>query len=273
MAALGQWVTVDHPETRGRASRDRDDVVLVLRGLEAVERGEHDTGARLMWVISHPEDVTAAECVAYDVVLAAGPAWAADRSRAWGREIRPLLQCTDTRRFHPGLADPDTGPEVLFVGNSRGELRPVVRAALAAGLDLTLYGDGWDGLVDRVAGIGLPNDELGALYASAGVVLSDHWADMREQGFVSNRVFDVLACGGRLLTDDVAGLSEVVGDAVPLWRDADDLRRLAVPGWRAGFPDTASRLRTAERVMAEHSFDARAAELLDAALTVVGNPA
>ena len=273
LATLGQWVTVDHPETRGRASRDHDHVVLVLRGLEAVERGEHDTGARLMWVISHPEDVTAAECAAYDVVLAAGPAWAADRSRAWGREIRPLLQCTDTRRFHPGLADPDTGPEVLFVGNSRGELRPVVRAALAAGLDLTLYGDGWDGLVERVAGIRVPNDELGALYASAGVVLSDHWADMREEGFVSNRVFDVLACGGRLLTDDVTGLSDVVGDAVPLWRDADDLRRLAVPGWRADFPDTAGRLRTAERVVAEHSFDARASELLDAALTVVGNPA
>ncbi|MEO5854040.1 MAG: glycosyltransferase [Nocardioides sp.] len=284
---LGQWVTVDHPETRGRRSRAHDDVVLVLRGLEPVPCGEHDTGARLLWVISHPGDVTAAEGAAYDAVLAAGPAWAAARTREWGRPVRPLLQCTDTRRFRPGLAQPDSGPEVLFVGNSRGVLRPVVRAALEADLDLTIYGDGWGGLVedDRVAGISVPNAELGALYASAGLVLGDHWADMRERGFVSNRVFDVLACGGRLLIDEVAGLADVladmvgdaagdaagdvVGDAVAVWRDPEDLRRFARSGWRRSFPDAASRLRTAERVLAEHSFDARAAVLLDAALSVV----
>ena len=57
---LGQWVTVDHPETRARASRDHDDVVLVIRGLEPVGPTEADAGvaARLLWVISHPAEVT-----------------------------------------------------------------------------------------------------------------------------------------------------------------------------------------------------------------------
>jgi len=215
--------------------------------------------------------VTAAECATYDLVLAAGPDWAQEREKSWRLEIRPLLQCTDTRRFRPGLADADSGPEFLFVGNSRGELRPVVRAALAAGLDLTLFGDGWDGLVDgtRLAGRNVPNAELGALYASAGLVLNDHWADMREHGFVSNRVFDALACGARVLSDDVAGLPEILGDAVPVWRGPADLGRLTEPDWRSHFPDAASRRSTAERVVAEHSFDARAAELLEAALSIV----
>ena len=70
---LGQWVTVDHPETRARASRDHDDVVLVIRGLEPVAPTAADAGvaARLLWVISHPAEVSAEECAPYDVVLAA----------------------------------------------------------------------------------------------------------------------------------------------------------------------------------------------------------
>ena len=57
---LGQWVTVDHPETRARASRDHDDVVLVIRGLDPVAPTGADAGvaARLLWVISHPAEVT-----------------------------------------------------------------------------------------------------------------------------------------------------------------------------------------------------------------------
>ncbi|MGI8646254.1 MAG: glycosyltransferase family protein [Nocardioides sp.] len=273
---LGQWVTVDHPETRARASRDHDDVVLVLRGLEPVTptAADADVSARLLWIISHPEDVTATECAAYDLVLAAGPVWAADRTAEWGRAVRPLLQCTDGHRFRPGLAEPDTGPEVLFVGNSRGELRPVVRHALDAGLDLTLYGDGWTDLVEPrlVSGVHVPNDRLGALYASAGVVLNDHWADMRAAGFVSNRTFDVLASGARLFSDDVAGLADLLAHLfeapVPMWTGPEDLRRLAEPGWRDAFPNHAQRFRAAERVAAEHSFDARAATLLEAALTL-----
>ncbi len=122
----------------------------------------------------------------------------------------------------------------------------------------------------------VPNDDLGALYASAGVVLGDHWPDMRALGFVSNRTFDVLATGARLLSDDVAGLAELYADLfdqpVPTWHGPADLGRLAEPGWRAGFPDAAQRLHAAERVVAEHSFDARAARLLDAALTLSPAP-
>ena len=73
-----------------------------------------------------------------------------------------MLQATDPVLFHPQPGLEDTGAEVLFVGNSRRVLRPVVRDALEAGLPLTVYGDLWDGLVPDgvVAGRSLPNDEL-----------------------------------------------------------------------------------------------------------------
>ena len=123
---------------------------------------------------------------------------------ATGRcRIEPLLQATDPERFHPDAGSPGTGDAVLFVGNSRRLLRPVVRDALAAGLPLAVYGDLWSGLVpdEVVRGRSIPNDQLAAAYRSAGVVLNDHHDDMRADGFVSNRLFDAVASGARVVTD------------------------------------------------------------------------
>ena len=267
---LGQWVAIDHPETRGRASRALDDVVLVVRGLHPVRPPAHSTN--LLWVISHPEEVTPDEVAAYDAAFAASQTWAADRSAAWGLPIAPLLQCTDTTLFRPGLAEPDSGPRRLFVGNSRHHLRPSVAAAIESGTPLTVIGSGWDDWLPagevRVAADRVPNEDLPALYASAGLVLNDHWEDMRTEGFVSNRIFDVLATGARLLTDDVAGLREVLGNDLATWSHYSEFAHLTGEPLEAHYPDAEARRALADRVVAEHSFDARAATLLDTALAL-----
>ncbi len=110
----------------------------------------------------------------------------------------------------------------------------------------------------------LDRARVAAAYASARVVLNDHWPDMAAGGFVSNRVFDVLAAGGVVVTDPVAGLSDVLD--VPTLAVADGRHRLASSSVRR------TRGRGAEERMAvargsarEHSFDARARVLLDAA--------
>jgi hypothetical protein len=253
---LDQWVEIDHPETRGRATRAGTDVVLTLRGLERV--APQPGAVNLLWVISHPEDVTPDEIAEFDVAWAAGTAWAERHSAT------PLLQCTDTTRFHPGVGEADPEGGALFVGNARGGPRPVVTAALEAGVELSVIGRGWaeHGVVATADTIA--NEDLPAAYATAGVVLNDHHDDMRREGFVSNRVFDVLAVGGRLLTDEVLGLDDALGIKVPVWRTPEDLARLARPPYDA-WPGAAERRALAERVVAEHSFDARAATLLAAA--------
>ena len=137
--------------------------------------------------------------------------------------VAPLLQCTDAEVFHPGLAEPDTGPAVLFVGNHRGAPRPALTGALAAGAEVEVHGEGWPNLT--VASRQVPNAELGRLYASAGVVLNDHWADMRRDGFVSNRLFDAAACGARALSYDVAGASELFGGLVRTFTEPAEVGR------------------------------------------------
>lgn len=268
LTRLGQQVVIDPRPAARRPSEVHDDVVLVLRGLDRVEPPRD--AVSLMWLISHPELVDAAELAAYDVVFAASVSWAAEATRrGWGppgRGVIPLLQATDAARFRPDAAPRDSGEAVLFVGNSRSVRRPVVHDLLAAGVDVALYGR-WDGFADprHVRATFLPNEDVPAAYAAAGVVLNDHWPDMREQGFVSNRLFDAAACGARVVSDDVEGVGELFGGLVRTFSSPQELLEL-VRGAPHGWSEEPERSAVADRVRAAHSFDARARVLLDAAL-------
>jgi hypothetical protein len=260
---IGQHVTVDSRESRERTTREFDDVVVALRGLDRVTpRG---SPLHVLWVISHPDLVTASECREFDLVFAASSAWADAHTQAWRLPIRPLLQCTDPRLFHPTSGEPDTGEAVVFVGKAHGGMRPAVEAALAANCDLALYGAGWEDLVPAsvLRSSHVPNTEVGSLYASAGVVLNDHWPDMRRAGFVSNRVFDAVACGARVVTDDLAGIEELFPGSVRRFGTPSELAELATPPY-LGFADRTRRLANVAAAAVDHSFDKRASQLLDA---------
>lgn len=265
---LGQRVALDTRDLRHRGTRDLDDVVLVLRGLDRA--APRPGRVNLEWVISHPDLVTAEELAGFDKVYAASTTWAAATSSATGIPVTPLLQCTDPRLFNPERAEPDSGPAVLFVGNSRDVFRRAVRSALAVGADIEVHGLDWERFLppERISSRVVPNEELGILYASAGVVLNDHWDDMRRDGFLANRLFDVTACAGRLVTDDIPGLSATFGDAVRTFEDELEMGPLLADPVTS-FPSREVRLDLARTVMREHSFDHRAEVLLDDAARII----
>ncbi len=247
-------------------ARERDDVVVVLRGLRRfVPRRGNATW--LLWVISHPELVESDEPAQYDAVFAASAHWGRGQSREFGVPVTPLLQATNPTRFRPSAAEPDTGDDLLFVGSTRGEFRPAVRHALEAGLDLSVYGVGWEEFLppDRIRGEFIPNPDLPAAYASAGVVLNDHWPEMAADGFLSNRLFDAVASGSRVLSDEATGLSDVFGSAVVTYRDGEHLSDLLRRDRDDVFPDRAARLAAADRIARDHGFDARAQVLIERA--------
>jgi hypothetical protein len=266
----GQHVAVDASETRHRSSRDYDDVILVLRGLDRV--APRPGRVNLEWIISHPDLVTREEIAGFDQVFAASHSWSERVRKQWGLEVQPLLQATDPTLFHPERAQFDTGPDVLFVGNSRGIFRTSLRHAKAAGIDVTVHGQGWNQMLgaDAVASPLVDNGDLGALYAAAGLVLNDHWEDMRVTGFVSNRLMDAAASGARVASDEIPGLdlTALFSGLVQTWRDEHDLGRI-VRERHSLFPGGQDRVRAAERVAAEHSFAARAEVLLDHAVRLV----
>lgn len=264
----GQDVVVDRRQEFYRSSGRHDDVVLVLRGL--VPYQPQYGQVNLEWLISHPEVVTRRELASYDRVFAASVPWARATSAEWEVRIDPLLQATDTSVFHPDAAPPDTGPPVLFVGSSRSADRPLILWA-AEHLPVAVYGPDWAGRIpaERIAGTSFPNSQLGSAYRSARIVLNDHWEDMRVAGFVSNRLFDAAAAGARVISDPVEGVKDLFGRSVQTVSSPEELVALArTADLDRIFGDDAERRAVAARIHAEHSFDARANSLVEAALEV-----
>ncbi|GAA5148576.1 hypothetical protein GCM10025768_10440 [Microbacterium pseudoresistens] len=262
---LGQYVAVDARPATSRASSALDDVSLTLRGPHPL--APPPTGVRMLWIISHPDEITAEEVARFDIVHAASAPWAAQAAERWARPVHPLLQCTDTTRFTPSGA-PRTA-ELVFVGTARGIARPAVIEPLRAGAPLRVYGPDWRGYIaaSAIAATHVPNDELPRLYEAAGAVLNDHWPAMQREGFVSNRLFDVVAAGGRAISDDVEGIAELFGGAVRTYRSEQELRELVTGDLDALFPAEHDLSAISARIREKHSFDARAATLLEAALT------
>jgi len=178
--------------------------------------------------------------------------------------VEVMYQATDPSRFHPH-PNPSLATEVLFAGNSRGQRRMAVEAALAIDAPLKVYGQGWEDIIpaDTLAADHFPNEHLGSLYSSADVTLNDHWPEMARYGFISNRIFDIIAAGGLVFTDPIAGLDRVFGDLVPSFDSPDQLRDLLADRQSdpAGY---ARRMAEAQAiVLGEHTFDARARRFME----------
>jgi glycosyltransferase involved in cell wall biosynthesis len=233
---------------------EQTDVVISLRGLTGHELPE---GAiRMLWSISHPDLLTPEEIDGFDLVFSASMTWP-EAMRWAGTRTHTLPQATDRARFFPSSVSKRTD-DVLFVGNSRGTDRPIVTDAIEAGLPLKVYGGGWRGRIPEryIAGDYLPNEQLSQWYGGSGGVLNDHWESMKDFGIVSNRVFDVTAAGGRLVSDHLPSLSAVFGDAVASVSSAEELRTWFEEADDTKHPDVAM------WTLQHHSFDNRADSLL-----------
>lgn len=266
LRGLNQEVVSYHYPAYSTPPTALDDVNLVIRGIREI--APHPRQTNVMWIISHPESVTRDEVLGFDLVYAASPVWAERMSVRWGVTVRPLLQAADTRLFHPAdvIAGPSSGADVVFVGQTRlDDPRRIVMDAIEAGLEPKVWGENWARFIPQqyIQADYLLKENLPALYRSALVVLADHHRDMAENGFVANRIFDAVAAGARVVSDDVPGLFDLFGGAVQVYRDLDDLARLASPeGAAKAFPAPAELRDLALRVAAEHSFSARAETLL-----------
>lgn len=214
LEAMGHTVAMDFHGAWYTRPPSADDVVIVIRGLTAYN--PRKGAINIIWNISHPDQVSADEFEGYDMAYVASASYAYLLGMYVKTKVFPLIQCSDPERFHYQGPTAQQSKAMLFVGNSRNEYRPIVKKAVEAGKDIAIYGTRWSKLVDNkyIYGENIPNTELCKQYASYGMVLNDHWESMREFGYVSNRVFDVLASGGTLVSDPVPSISRLFGDVV-----------------------------------------------------------
>ena len=260
-AALCRRADVAAPRRRSSKPSTHDNVAVVLRGLA----GDRPRPGQLslMWNISHPDQIGYDEYAAYHGIFVASSSWAALLSQILGRPVETMLQCTDRSRFGFDPRPPAPAGPGVFVGNSRKTYRDIVRWSVEPGLPVDIHGQHWEDYIPAamIRSQNVPNTRLSGLYATAAFVLNDHWPSMRDFGFVSNRVFDVLGCGGRLVSDELPSIRGLFGDAVLMVRDQQDFNARVSGGLPALPP--AERRAAAQKVLRHHSFDARARQLVD----------
>ncbi len=223
--------------------------IIVLRGKYPYFKDINaDKSQKLIaWVISHPENISATELSNYDYIFFASEIMKDKLAKNIDVPSDVLMQCTDPEvmtcgdkgQNSVGMSDTkfETGvnaknkaigkPEILFVGNSRGVYRRILKDLLPTNHELKVYGREWEEYPEvqkYVVSDYIDNNKVSSAYHDAGIVLNDHWDEMRENGLISNRIFDVLASGGFVISDDVPGIEEVFGGNVVTYKDSDDLK-------------------------------------------------
>ncbi|MGH2511868.1 MAG: CgeB family protein [Candidatus Limnocylindrales bacterium] len=241
------------------AAAVRADLAIHLAGIRAptVRPGQ----ISVLWIISHPDSVRRELCLAYDLVGVASDPFLA-YLRTWlgaaAPPLIPLHQATDPERFFPEPGGP--AHDLLFVGSARHGRRPFLDTLRETNHDVAVYGRNWTAdLLDPASlrGEWIANDDLHRYYASAAICLSDSWADMRDEGFISNRVYDVLASAGFVISEAVAGLDREFDRSVVAYHDLGELVE-RVDHYLAR-PDERAALARAGRaaVLARHTFGHR----------------
>jgi len=200
-AYYGHKVRIDCRENWENVEALNDDLVIVLRGLKAYQPLESQVN--FLWLISHPEMVTLTEMQQYQHSFIASNFHYKKLRQQKVNNISLLHQCTDVDLFYPLNEVVKKEDALLFVGNSRNVYRKSVKYAIELGLPIHIYGGGWKQFIPTkyIKAEFVANEKLNGLYNQYSIVLNDHWQDMLDYGYASNRMFDALASGALLLSD------------------------------------------------------------------------
>lgn len=259
-----------------RFREDYDDIklgnagnVLYFKGYYDFKRlpgaEDRDDGRKRILYLYYVEGLHQEILQEADVVASASKKFISEVAEPAGAQAVYVPQFTNPERFKPADKEADKAYPVLFVGSDHsGFGRKSVDYAVLAGADLSVFGKFWEKTLrpEVLKGNFIENDDLYRYYANADIVLNDHRDDMRYYGFVSNRVYDVTASGGFVLTDYLPEIEEAYGDSVATYKDYYDFKEkleyyLAHPEVRAEMAQRARQI-TLERFTAD-----KAAQIFD----------
>jgi hypothetical protein len=238
-------------------------VLLNLRGL--LPATPDPEKINIIWVISHPDQLTKYELKKYDLAFAASALWSLGKSKKWRLTIKPLLQATNPDIFNTDETQLEKIDRFLFVGNTRGKFRNIVNVASKVSPKLRVIGTGWEKYLDdsQIEKQFVENNNLSTEYKKSKAVLADHWEDMAKNGFISNRIFDAVASGSRVISDQVEGIEEIFGNSVVTYQKDAELEQILNKDLDQIFGDENQRIANAFNIQQNHNFDARAKVLLE----------
>lgn len=240
-------------------------ILLNLRGILPLPT--FPNALNMIWIISHPNQLTKYELKKYELVFAASEIWAAEKSKKWKMEIKPLLQATNPKKFNTEVSKAAVYDRFLFVGNTRGTFRKSVKALSQSTKDFSVIGKGWEKFLSNknILKEFIENSELSAEYRKSKYVLSDHWNDMAKNGFIANRIFDAVASGARVISDYVPGSRKIFGKSLVEFKSPKELSKIFNEDLQSMFGTQSELDENAKIIQNQHNFDQRAEVLLNSA--------
>ena len=161
----------------------------------------------------------------YDVIVVASKTYTEELQKV-GINAHYIPQFTNPDKFYLSPADaPET--DILFVG-SNWHNRTSLLYAIESGFEVAVYGFNWQGIVpDKMYKAPyIANQDLPHYYASAKIVLNDHRPDMKEFGFINNRIYDATAAGALVVSDYMPEIEAIYGDNVPMYQTKEELKEI-----------------------------------------------
>lgn len=157
--------------------------------------------------------------------------------------------------------------ELYFIGNSRGIARNCVMWAIEEDLPLRMWGSGWNSILkdhmDLFESPFITNAALPDLYRSARVTLNDHWEDMLNKQFINNRIFDSLACGLPVISDEFEELRQLFPDSILYYKNRNDFKN-CIHRLNTDYKQIQENvLKQQELIRKEYSFETRAKQLTE----------
>jgi GT2 family glycosyltransferase len=186
-----------------------------------------------------------------------------------------IPMATNLSRFSPGPASPTFACDYAFTGNNWGHGRDLMSLLdIRPDERFLLFGKGWDEdpRATRHWRGHLDYESLPDLYRSTKVLLDDTAGPTLPYAFLNSRVFDGLAAGALVITDNVEGAREMFDGLLPTFESREELRRQL--DRYLGDESERRRLveRLQERVKKSHSYSKRPQEFLRLAIQHVEQP-
>lgn len=269
LEARGYYVVIDwYNNWYGRIDAD---YVLVLRGVHDYRPDRRVENCKyILWHNCYPHRVTDEEYSLYDLIVVNSYTFVDKIKERVDVPVKPLLLCADVEKFFP--REDEIKYDKVFVGNTRFVHRNVATWCENHNIPLHLWGrmegkSRWQKYVKEDTSIILegpmPNEELPDIYRASKIILNDHYDDMREEGFINNRILEALSCGRPVLSDWCEEYERLFGDSLVYYYDEEDfLEKLK---WLDEHSEEQK-----EKVMAiwpklreEYSFAARAEALIE----------
>ena len=204
---------------------ENEDINIVIRGLHPCN-GLNRTKLNIMYMISCRNKITQQELNQYDIIIVGSLKYQQKLCKKQ-KHTYYLPQFTNIKRFYPEKNEKYKN-QILYVGNAYAGMRPAVQFAVSNDIPISVYGKFWEDKIDNklIKGQYIDNNELHKYYSNADIVLNDTQVMMKENGFISNRIYDVTACKGFLISDYLPEIEEVYGNSIPMYRNAEEFKNL-----------------------------------------------